>query len=132
MKRYYVCRVVGDGTENNPYRPKVANYPVNWVGILGSNPDGTPKKAWALVLVNAVDHTALLADNQIKAIPDLSLDATWGTLSTPQRNAAKNAIEAEGIDLSWVNNQTTIRKILRYLGQEQESGFNENKFDVAG
>jgi len=131
-RRYYVCKIIGDGTETNPYRPKVADYPVSWVVVLGSNPDGSPKKAWALVLVNTVNHDPLLADNQIFGMPDATLDSTWGALNTPTRNQVTSALQAEGIDTSWIKNATLIREIIRYIGREQEPDFSENNFDVAG
>lgn len=130
MKRYYVCKIIGDGSDSEPYRPKVADYPVAWVGMVGSNPNGTPRFGWALVLVDTVNHDQLLNDNQIKAIPDATLDSTFGSLNTPTRNAVRNFLNAEGIDTQWIQNGTLIRKIIRYLGQQHAAAFSENNFDV--
>lgn len=131
MRRYYVCKIIGDGTEFNAYRPAVADYPVAWVTVLGTDATGKPKKAWSLVLVNTVDHDQLLNDARIKSIPDATLDSTWGSLSTPVRNATKIFLEAEGIATAWIKTNTLIREIIRAIGKAQESGFSENNFDVA-
>lgn len=130
MRRYYVCPVVGDGSESSPYRPKVADYGVSYVALLGQNPDGSTRRQWAFVLVNALDHTSILADNQIFALPDLSLDATLGALSNPQRNAVIRYMNDIGIDTSGVNTNTTVRDVVRLFAAEQESPFDENAFDV--
>lgn len=124
--------MVGNGTEESPYRPKVADYPkINWSAVVSHNPDGTLKFPWAFVIVKAIDHTALLADNQIKALPDISLDLTVGDLPAGVRNALNTALTNFGIDTSPVKLSTTIRQVLRYLGRKHVLDFDENRFDVA-
>lgn len=132
MRRYYLCPMIGSGTEESPYRPKIANFSnVNWTAIVSHNPDGTLKLPWAFVIVRAVDHTTILADSQIKALPDISLDLTVGDLSAAVRNAMNNALTNFGIDTSPVKMSTTIRQVLRYLGRKHVADFDENRFDVA-
>lgn len=132
MRRYYLCAMIGNGSEESPYRPKVANYNVSWSAVVSHNADGTLRFPWAFVIVNTIDHTALLADNQIKALPDVSLDLTVGDLSAAVKQAALNAMTNWSIDTSKVKNTTTIRQVLRYLGRHHVIDFDENRFDVAG
>lgn len=33
MIKYYLAATIGSGTENDPYRPKVADYSYNWTAI---------------------------------------------------------------------------------------------------
>ena len=130
-KRFYVCKVVGDGSEYNPYRPKVADYQVNWAGMIQSNPDGTPKYGFAFVIAATIDHTQLLADPQIKGIPELSLDATISTLPKATRDAMLAVFDQEGIDRTGLTLQSTMRQVLRRIGRHLAADFDENRFDVA-
>lgn len=129
-KRFYICKVIGDGTEDNPYRPKVADYPVSWSGMLPSNPDGTPKYGFTFVIAATQDHTALLADPQIKGMPELSLDAQIGSLSKDLRDKMLAYFDEEGIDRTGLNLQSTMRDVLRRVGKHLEAAFDENRFDV--
>jgi hypothetical protein len=131
MKRYYISKIVGDGSEENPYRPRVADYPVRWVGMIPPNPDGSPKYGFTFVLVAATDHQQLLDDPQIKGIPELSLDAQISTLSKAVRDKMLAYFNEEGIDRTGLTQQSTMREVLRRIGQHLQSTFNENKFDVA-
>lgn len=131
MRRYYICPVIGDGSEFNAFRPKVADYNVSWVGVVAQNPDGTLKRPWSVVLVNTVNHDPLIADPEIRAVPQVALDNTLGSLTQAQRNFLRNLYDELGLDRTWVNNQTTLREVLRYAGRELEVSFSENNFDVA-
>jgi hypothetical protein len=123
-KRFYISKVIGDGTEENPFRPKVADYPVTWMGMF-SHP---AVRAWALVKVDAVDHADLIADTQIRPIPEGSLDKTVGSLPAAVKKKLNDYLTENGIDTSWVKNTMTIREVVRNLGQMHDSRFEETKF----
>lgn len=87
MKRYYISPIVGTGAEDDPYRPKVADYGVSWVGVIPSNPDtGRPVYPWCLALVEAINHASLLADRDIKPLPDFPLDGKVSAINKATRN----------------------------------------------
>lgn len=130
MRRYYISPIVGDGSESNPFRPKVANYGVPWVGVQSTGPDGRPDRTWSLVLVNTTDHTALIADPDIRAIPMAALDNTLSTLTTQQRQFLRDVVQELGLDTSQVTAQTTLRQVLRQIGRALVGSFDENRFDV--
>ena len=129
-KRYYISKIVGDGSEESPYRPRVADYKVSWAGMVPSNADGTPKYGFAFVIVSTVDHQILLDDPLIKGMPELSLDAQISTLSKAVRDKMLAYFDQEGIDRTGLNLQSTMRDVLRRVGQHLAPTFNENKFDV--
>lgn len=132
MRRYYLSQIIGTGTEDDPYRPKIADLRVNHVAVIPSDPvTGKPKFAWALVIVNTANHTALLSDGQIEALPDLSLDAKLNSLSAAVRNALISRLTAKGISTTGVNVNTTYRDVVRRVGQFLRATFSENNFDVA-
>lgn len=129
-KRFYITKIIGTGDETDPYRPKVADYGVNWVGSIPSNPDGTPKFGFAFVIAATQDHTALLADPQIKGVPELSMDAQLSTLRKAVRDKLIAYFDEEGIDKTGLNQNSTMRQVIRRIGQHLEATFDENRFDV--
>jgi hypothetical protein len=64
-KRYYLGPIIGDGTEENPFRPKVALYSVQWSCPIASLENGHPAQMRAISEVEADDHSALLADPEL-------------------------------------------------------------------
>lgn len=130
-RRYYISRVVGDGTDGDPYRAKIADYGVAHVAIIASGPDGHPSRPWALCLVNTTNHAPLVADSDLRAIPVSALDNTLGSLTPQQRQFLRDMVEELGLDTSEVTAQTTLRQLLRYIGRTLEGAFDENNFDVS-
>lgn len=65
MKRFYLCPVIGDGSEENPYRPKAMLYGVGCSGAIASHESGSPAQLMTVAEVNAPDHSALQADPEI-------------------------------------------------------------------
>ena len=63
--RYYLSPIIGDGTEENPYRPKVAEYGLPWTASIASKEDGHPAQMVTVVEVITADHSVLLADNEL-------------------------------------------------------------------
>lgn len=130
MKRYYLSPIVGTGDETDPYRPKVADYGVNWVGVIPSLPTGQPAFSWALVLVEAVNHGKILADAAIDALPDFPLDGKVSAIQTATKNRMLEAMTARGINTSFVGSADGYRDVVRGIGRALEATFDENHFDV--
>jgi hypothetical protein len=124
-KRYYVCDVIGDGSEENPFRPVVADLGVNWVGEVSA--DNTR----AFVLVNAVNHAAIIAHTRINALPDFPLDGKINAMQTAARNAMNNALTRRGFSVAGIDNADGYRDVIRSVGRSLNPNFNENNFDVA-
>ena len=71
MIKNYFSRVIGSGTEADPYRLAVSEHPVAWDGELQSDPEtGAPVSWWVPVTVEADDdaHAALMTDERISPI----------------------------------------------------------------
>ena len=66
---YYVCDVIGNGTESDPYRPDIADHGDFSVAALPSNADGTPSTVWALA-VSPVQNAA-----GVRKLPSLPPEA---------------------------------------------------------
>jgi hypothetical protein len=131
-RRWYLCPVVGTGTEDDSYRAKVADFGVNHIAVIPSKPDGTPRFGWCLVKVNAASFAALDADADLDGFPLVSLDATVASLPAGARTRLRAALERRGIDTSDVTGSTPLRAILRRLGRLLDDRFDEDLNDVAG
>ncbi len=129
-RRYYVCPVVTElQADGSTYvYAKVAHYVgqiKGYVAHIPSDPStGLPLRNWALVCVEADDHSLLLADAAFEALP--WKDALDDALTLPQ--AAKDKLAARGIDLSGI---TTMRQLVRAIGQRLHASFDERAFGVS-
>ena len=86
-KRYYISPLIGTGNEFDPFRPKVADYGVSWVGSIPNNPEtGQPLFNYCLVLVNTQNHGQLIADSAIDSLPDFPLDGKVSSIHTVTKN----------------------------------------------
>lgn len=131
MKRYYLSPIIGDGSESDSFRPKIADYGVSWVGVIPSDPvTGRPLHEFALVLVEAVNHAAILADTTIDALPDFPLDGKVSAINTATKNRMISTLERRGIDTSFVSNADGYRDMIRGIGKGLDLNFDENHFDV--
>ncbi len=129
-KRYYVCDIIGNGTEENPYRPAVADYGVSWVGSIPTNEQGHPVFAWSLVLVASKEHASLRGDNRIDPLPDFPLDGRMNAINQAASAALSAALLKRSIAVSY-GGTDGYRDVIRAIGRKLEPTFNENNFDVA-
>lgn len=125
MKRYYLCPIMGDGTEGAPY---AADLPA------GTNasvvmPDDPQPGGWALALVAAADHRGLLRDAKLDALPEFPLDAKLNAMQSTARSALDAALQRRaGIT---VNGADGYRDLIRQVGRKLDPNFHENAFDVS-
>lgn len=132
MKRYYLAPIVGNGSRENPYRAKVQDYGVTHVAVVPTDPlTGIPLFSWALVLVSAPNHSTLLTDLDLTALPDFPLDAVLSALQAGVRNAMLTALANRGVDIGPINTNWGYRQVIRHVGQHLDGNFSENNFDVS-
>lgn len=131
MKRYYICDIIGDGTEENSFRPSVADEGVSWVGPIPSDPvTGRPLSTWALVLVAAPEHGKLCNKPGIDPLPDFPLDGKVSAINTATKNAVDAMLARRGIAASF-GSADGYRDAVRAVGRENDPAFDENNFDIA-
>lgn len=127
-KRWYIAPIIGDGTEGNFYRLKLPAG-VNYSAVIPSNADGTPKFTFGLAIVAAADHTALLNDPELDAIPNSNVDKT---MSVAERGAVILRLAARGISTTRVATEASPREIVRLVGRHLEGeGWDERRLDCA-
>lgn len=124
-KRYYVCDVLGDGTEDNAWRTAVSEHGVNHSATFEERAGGR-----ALVVVNAVDHTPLLDDPRIDPLPEFPLDAKLNAMRQDTLNRMNGRLMARGFATGWANSDG-FREVVRGIGLQINPNFHENNFDVS-
>lgn len=130
-KRYYLCDIIGTGSDLDPYRPAVADHRVGWVAVIESGPDGKPLHANTIALVETENHALLRADKRIDPLPDFALDGKLTAINTAARNGMMTALERRGFVASGINNADGYRDALQNIGRQRSAVFNIDKFDVA-
>lgn len=125
-KQFYLCDLVGGGTEFDPFRAAVADHGVNHVAVFPPNNQGSS----VLVLVATVNHNVLRGDPRIDPLPEFPLEGKLSALRTETRTEVENAISRRGFDQPW-SNSDAYRDVIRSIGQQLDSHFDENNFDVS-
>lgn len=133
MKRYYLCDIIGDGSQENAYRPALADEAVNWTAVMpASDPNtGAPVSPWALVVVETNNHARLLSKAGVDPLPDFPLDGKVTAIENATRTAVKARLSARGIPTALVDNADGYREVIRGIGRRLEAAFDENNFDIA-
>lgn len=134
MARWFVSRIVGTGTDTDPFRAKVQRLPgvTACVAQIPSDPlTGGPLRQWALCHVEATDYAAVAADPDVFALPNIAKDQLLGSLTLAQRTAIRNRMQsAFGLDPD-VSVNRPFRALLREIGQRDEAHFHEDNFGVS-
>jgi len=122
MKRYYITRILGDGTsDETSYCSELRVYiQENW-----PNEPHFIKQAihpnvlmWAVMAYDLSDeaHADVMANlTGIFSFPSGSLNNTVGSLTAARRLAIRTKLENIGFEFTWANANKTIREILKYL-----------------
>ena len=130
-KRYYISPIVGDGTEENPYRAKISDHGVPWVGVIPTDPvTGVPTNTWALTRVSTANHVAILKDKAVDALPDVSLDLKVSAIGNKERQSAQAILDKHGIGSISVGRSDSYRELIDGIGKALDSTFTSNNFDV--
>lgn len=118
MAGFYLCHMIGDGSEENPYRPYIDNYPVNWVmaGQVGRG---------ALVYVSN-PTPELEADNKIHVLPK-DLDRPF---TRNQWNFLTNRLKAQGLRDKEYDPDFTLKDAIIFIGKQYNPAFDIDHFYV--
>lgn len=122
MKRWAICRM-GEWDEPGEILPRVALYAKKYRAL---SVDGL---AWALAQFSVNDLTAVNADDMIRLIPDVTLDAAWSTIPSNVRTQVRTAMQNAGF--VWApNNSWTVRRVINYCAEQIQSGVDFTQGDV--
>lgn len=136
MKRYYLCDLIGDGSDDNPFRPAVADLGVSWAGsiVTDDNPNsptwGRPVYGDCLVIVNTDDHAKLRNVQGIDPMPDFPRDGKASGINVTARNAMNLALQRRGFSTLNLNGVDGYGDMLQAIGRQRDPAFDIDKFDV--
>jgi hypothetical protein len=133
-KRFFFAPIIGDGlTIETAYRSALADVPgVNIVSYMPSNPDGTPRYAFALSRVASVGWADCLAVPGVFAFPEIEIDVLVSAMHPDDKQAIKDALDARGIDWqTWFADDLRFGSVIYAVAQRMQPGFNLSAFDVA-
>lgn len=128
--RYYLCDVVGDGTEDNPYRAALEDEPgIDGIAtVIASGPDGRPVYPYALCVVESDDHQRLRNRKNVDVLPEVSLDNRMSAVSQVARARLDNAISRRNIPTTGLQVAEGYRDVIRLLGRRLDPAFDPDAF----
>lgn len=127
MKRYYFSKVVGTGSEFDPYRAEVADKGVSHVAVIRDPPSAGD---WCLVMVNTDDHTTLRGMPDTEQLPDFPLDGKMTAINATSRRGLEQSMGRRGIPLDRLSLADGYRDALNRIGRDVDPAFDVDKFDV--
>ena len=127
MKIYYLSRLVPVGLGVGP---QVTIYQSLGVSMAHTIPSAAVLNDWALSIVSALDHTPILADARIIALPVFPFDVKVSSMNRATRDQMVAGLASFGIDTSFVASADGFREVIRTLGLSRDPAFHENNFDV--
>lgn len=118
-KRYYICRVIGDGSRETPYNSELRQYVQStWQIKFLQQAIYAPYLIWVIMKYDLaqLQHDGVMANvPQLFSFPAGALDRNLSEISTAKRNAIRDKLENIGFDFDWVTGTNTIRDVLKYL-----------------
>ena len=130
-KRYYVCDIIGDGSEYNSYRPAVADYDVSWSAQIPSSLEtGKPLYTNCLVIVGTANHGVLNRDAKIDAMPDFPPIGKLSAMQSQAKSAMEAMLARRGFSTATVQASDGYKDLIQALGKQRNSSFNVDDFDV--
>lgn len=130
-KRYYISKIVGDGlTQATSYRPKIADYGVSWTGSIETDANGKPIHTHVLVMVATKNHSVIRNDVDIEELPDFPLDGKVNAIQTIAKTKMFSTLTAKGFNVTGLDNKDGYRDVLQAVGEQRQTGFNIDNFDV--
>jgi hypothetical protein len=138
MKRYYISNLIGDGSEDNPYRPAIEDLfeqrrltgRASYVYPPQDPATGAYQGNWVLVILAARNHTPAVADRRNDPMPDVPLDVATNAVGQAQQAALSAALSRRGIAIGNLWSSEGYRSVVRRIGRQLNPAFDENDFDV--
>lgn len=120
--RYFISKIIGDGQEFNPYRPKIADYGVSF------SVDFRTENDWCIGVTSAADLTNVTNDPDIIVFPDLTFDTLIADVAAATVSAMRTDIESfTGKQFPALLPDTTFRRVLEVIGEEIGHTFNPER-----
>lgn len=130
MKRYYFSSIVGSGVDDDPYRPRVADYPCSWAGSFPCGQNGTPSVTVCLCIVECEDFAPLDEDPLLYGLPVMDLDTPVSAMDPQAYSDLVQKVESLGLTAQ--ADTVLYSELLESIGIQLNSAFSVQLFDVRG
>ena len=121
-KRYYISRIVGNGTHETPYTSELRDYIyANWPNEPHFIKQVMPSGNIIMWCFHKYDLSQACHDDvmanvpQAFAFPEGALDRQLSSIAPNLRNAMRNKLEGIGFDFGWATLTNTVRDVLEYI-----------------
>lgn len=141
MIRYMISPIIGDGSEESPFRASVSDVPnVNTAAIIPTHTSGEnigkPKYGFAFCVVATSSVATIAAVTNAYVFPDYNLDGQMQGMESAARVAFKQSVEAYDLDGNGFNfdaanvDLESWRTVINRVVQQIEPAFNLNNMNV--
>lgn len=135
MKRYYLSDLVTTVdpiTQETTIEPAALEHGLNCAVVYPpQNPDGSYVSNTCLVLVEAPNQGALIADSRNDALPEFLLDSRMTSMGNAAKALMSDVLTARGLPVVWTEGDRTFRDVIRSVGQALQPNFHEDSFFVS-
>lgn len=135
MKRLYLSKMtLADGEAMSAIERAIdageAGTDATFSVVSKINPDGTLGHPYALVVVEARRHNALIAHPDNYVLPEFPLDARIGVIHAATKTTMRNALAQRGFPLETLDDDNdSFRGLVRAIGRAIQPAFDETAFD---
>ncbi|AWL03403.1 hypothetical protein ACFOHT_04885 [Massilia oculi] len=112
-KRYYVSNVQLYGPEEDPINePVVGEYTRDFGAAYAAD------LSWALALAKSQDHSGMLADPRLLALPDFGRDDPVSSIPSAEIVTLADGLAARGISAAFLATAATFKDIVEGIGKQ--------------
>lgn len=116
----YLCNVIGNGTRGDPIRSAASRLGVKqWSVFHFATPDG--HKPWTLSFVEGADLSSFDKDVRCYAMPEISFDTLYATLSQPVKDKIEAGLGWIGVDKTFITATTTYGDVILHVARQLDS-----------
>lgn len=124
MERYFLADIIGDGTEENEFRPSVANYyDLGWSAEQPADTQtGRPLNDWCLVKITQGDLTPLVQDPSVDALPNCPLATPINQIDPDQLAGMREALTRRKIGSAIIETAGDFGGVLAAIAVRANAG----------
>ena len=115
MHRFYLSTIVGSGTEEDPYRPRIADLTGQWHATLPSDATGKPASTWCLVQAGDVPD-----DPDVTPLVASSFERGVDGLAAAEQARLKSELDKVGVAFTKAD---TLADVIERTGRKLEPTF---------
>lgn len=92
---------------------------------------GEYEGAFALVVVEAANQSALLSDSRNFPLPEFPVDAKVNSMGDIARDRMMSGLATRGMPVTWTEGDRTFKDVIQSAGRNLQPNFDADKFFVS-